>query len=506
MSKELLVKNSIVSVVQLLLTAVLTFIAVPIFIGKLGIELYGIWALVSVVGNLNVLTNLGLNNALVVFVSRQGKSKESDQDIVVTQIIVLGVIVILTGLAFFFNEFIINSILSVPSEFMVESLALFNFLIFSNGILLFGQTFTSIIDGLQKMYVTNSLQFIYSFIYWTGQIVVLSLGGRLYEVGLTAFIAALIWFLIVFVVAKRMWGAYNLRGIRINFKSIVKKQLAYGSKMYVSGLTGFLLEPLSKILLSKYVGVNSVAFFEIGLKIKAVVNGLLTKALSPLFPFIAKAKDDINLHEKLNDLSLKIKLLAIPIAFFIIFIIKIMLKLWLGDDNLDEVYVFVVTMSVSMILLSPSCLPIFHYLSTKNMAEKTIWIQLSGVCMNIIVFFMTYESIGLYAILISNTLAIITSNLLCTYYRGKYLNFSFIREKTYFYKISIMIIIILLPCLLIKYYLPLSIWEIPIFIVFISLGFVFSVRYLKLLNAEDVDRYFGSTNRVKSLLIKTFIA
>ena len=126
--------------------------------------------------------------------------------------------------------------------------------------------------------------------------------------------------------------------------------------------------------------------------------------------------------------------------------------------------------------------------------------------MNIIVFFMTYKSIGLYAILISNTLAIITSNLLCTYYRGKYLNFSFIKEKTYFYKIGIIIIILLLPCLLIKYYLPLSILDIPIFIVLISFGFIFSVRYLKVLNAEDIDRYFGSTNKLKSLLIKTFIA
>ena len=506
MSKGLLVKNSLVSVIQLLLTTILTFIGVPIFIGKLGMELYGIWALVSVVGNLNVLTNLGLNNALIVFIARQGKSKESDQDIVVTQILVIGIIAVFTSLALFFNEFIIISILSVPAEYAAESTILLNFLILSNGILLFGQTFTSIIDASQKMYITNSLQFVYSFIYWVSQIVVLSFGGGLYEVGLTAFLAALIWFLIVFIVTKRMWGAYNLDGIGINFLIIAKKQLAYGSKMYISGLTGFLFEPLSKILLSKYIGVNSVAFFEIGLKIKAVVNGLLTKALSPLFPFIAKANDNSNLHEKLNDLSLKIKLLAIPISLAIIFMMKIMLKLWLGDDNLDEIYVFVVTMSVSMILLSPSVLPIYHYLSSKNMAEKTIWIQLSGVCVNLIVFFSTYKIIGLYAILVSNTLAIITSNLLCTYYRGKYLNFSFIKEKTYFYKIGIMIIIVLLPCLLIKYYLPLSIWDIPIFIALISFGFVFSVRYLKLLNAKDIDRYFGSINEVKRLLTKTFIA
>ncbi len=67
--KKTLVKNSIYSVIQVLINIIVLFIAVPVFIKYLSTELYGLFSVVSIIGNLNVFVNLGLNNALIKFVA-----------------------------------------------------------------------------------------------------------------------------------------------------------------------------------------------------------------------------------------------------------------------------------------------------------------------------------------------------------------------------------------------------------------------------------------------------
>ena len=83
--KKVLINNSISGVCQLVITALLTFFSIPVFIHKLGTDLYGVFALVSVIGNLNLFTNLGLDVSLTKFIAEQGKSTESDKDILAFQ-------------------------------------------------------------------------------------------------------------------------------------------------------------------------------------------------------------------------------------------------------------------------------------------------------------------------------------------------------------------------------------------------------------------------------------
>lgn len=506
MAKALLIKNSLFGIIQFVLTAILTFISIPLFINKLGFELYGVWAVIAVIGNLNMLTNFGLNRALVVYVSRQGKSKESDLDIAVTQIILLFLIVVFTLVVFFSKEFIINSLLSIPSQYSLESQGLMMLLVLANGLLLLGQSFTSVIDAKQKMYITNSSQFIYSLIYWVSQIVILYLGGGLFEIGLGALSAAIIWFIIVFAFYRGMWGKLILQGLFSNFKKVAIKQLSYGGKIYLSGLVGFMFEPLSKILLSNFIGVDAVALFELGLKVKNQLNGLLVKVLTPLFPYISQAKNNLQLHLKINDLTLKIQLLVIPISITIIFVMQILIKLWLGEENLFQITVFVLTMTVTLILLQPSVMPIYQFLQSKNLATKTIWVQLSSVIVNALFFFATYKFIGLYAILGSNCLGLFAAYLLCNYYKYKYLQFSIAKELNYYLKLGGLVITILIPCIFVRYYFEFSIWDLLIYPILVASLFVLSVRKMKLVSPDDLNTYFETIPYLKSKLEKLLVA
>ena len=103
--KKVLINNSISGVCQLVITALLTFFSIPVFIHKLGTDLYGVFALVSVIGNLNLFTNLGLDVSLTKFIAEQGKSTESDKDILVSLILSSSIIVPVSIIAYLLRSF-----------------------------------------------------------------------------------------------------------------------------------------------------------------------------------------------------------------------------------------------------------------------------------------------------------------------------------------------------------------------------------------------------------------
>jgi len=505
MTNKLLVKNSFIGIIQFILTAVLTLISVPIFIHKLGMELYGIFAVVSVVGNLNLLTNFGLNSALLVYVAKQGKCRESDHDIIVAQIIMFMLAAIFTFVVFVLSDYIIQNVFSIPIEYKVEAKNLLLFLVFANSLLLFGQSYTAIIDAKQKIYITSICQFIYSLTYWGGLIIAVSYGGRLSDIGMIALSSSIIWLVLVMVFSRRIWGKLEVNGLFKNFKKTAKKQMTYGFKIYLAGLTGFMFEPLSKILLSNFIGLHAVALFEIGIKIKGQINGLFSKGFYPLLPFIANSHDNYDLKNKVFDFSKKIQLIVIPICIILIFTLTILTKLWLGNENYEQTSVFIIILTVSMLMFSPPILPIYQYLAAKDRADKNIWIQFSLVIVNILFFLMFHRIIGLYTILFSNSLAFLASYFFGNYYQFKYLGVKFRKESPYYLKLLIFGSTCTIACVTIRYFIQVSILDLVIYPVTVGLSFIIFARTQKLISNNDLELYFGYIPFVKKRLNWLFV-
>jgi len=506
MAGKLLIKNSLVGIIQFVLTAILTLISVPVFIHQLGMELYGIFAIISVIGNLNLLANFGLNGALLVYIAKQGKCRESDHDIIVTQIIMIILTLVFAMLAIIFCDFIIQKMFSIPARFVPEAKNLLIYLVFANSLLLLGQTYSAILDAKQKIYISNICQFIYSLIYWGGMIIAVSMGGQLTMIGMIALLSAIAWFLLVMISSRRIWGKLEFNGVITGFKVTAKKQLKYGSKIYISGLAGLMFEPLSKILLSNFVGLNAVALFEIGSKIRGQISGILTKALYPVYPYIANTPKSVLLNKKLFDFSKFIQLIVIPLSIVLAFVMTVLLKLWLNPVDLFQTSVFVITMSVSFLFFLPPVLIIYQYLAAKNMADRNIWVQLSSGIVNVVIFFALLNKFGIYSILFSNTIALISSYFLCYYFQFKYLGANFKEEMPFYIKLLIFTLICTLTCVFVRYFLPIGLWELVIYPIVIGFMFLLFVRLQKLVSDDDLELYFGSMPFLRSSLTRLLIA
>ena len=134
--KKLLIRNSLSGVLQLFITAVLTFLCVPVLISKLGLEVYGVFAVLSVVSNLGTLADLGMDRALIVYLSNQGKTQESNFDIFVALSIKLTLLCVLIAVLLSIERTVLLSVLNIPIYYYDEAVVFFRCVLFSNAFMI----------------------------------------------------------------------------------------------------------------------------------------------------------------------------------------------------------------------------------------------------------------------------------------------------------------------------------------------------------------------------------
>jgi O-antigen/teichoic acid export membrane protein len=412
--------NSFSGVVQFLFSSILSFAAISFFIHRLGLEKYGIFAILSLIGNLSIYVNLGLNLTIIKYISEQGKCPESNYDIITSILIIFVVLIPITLVGFLFREPILLNILKIPIAYYSDVKDFYIFLLISNIIVFLSQIAMAVIDSQQKIYLSNIGQIIYNLLYWGSVFILIKIGFTFSRLGLCILFASLIWFLMAFVFAKIIWGNFTIKGYKSNSRRILKKQLHYTFKIYLSNMIGFFYEPLTKILISNFVGLNAVSYFDVALRIKSAVWSIFVKIYYPIFPLISSLTDFGRIRQIIHKTEQIACFYMTPIIVVFLFSTRPLIAIWIGKD-VDIIALGVCIITISFIIGS-IVLPNYQFLISKNYASKTIFLQLANVITNLIIFFLTYKYIGYYSAILSFSIALLSSLILNLYYQKKYLN------------------------------------------------------------------------------------
>lgn len=416
---KILYKNTLSGAGQLLLTASLTFFSIPVFIHTLGEEAYGAFSIVTLAGNLNIFASLGLNTALLRFLSAQGKSRESDFDIAITMGLLLVIILPLSALALNHQNYILQHLLGLSDALYSQVVDLYQYVLIANVLLLLGQTFTTVLDAQQRMYLTNFYQLIYSVLYWGGILVAVSVGFGMNELGLVVLGSAAIWFGLVAVAAWQTWGWLKLGGLRHELPQVVRKQISFSSKVYAAGLLTMLFEPITKILVARLIGVREVGYLEIAYKVRSQLGALTTRMIYPIFPKIVQETDPRRLSQLLGNYQTGMVLVLLPFLFFFTLVVPDLLLIWLPNAS-EIVITATLCISVTFILNSLS-LPPYYFLMSRQHVGKTVLIQVTNVVVNLVVGLLTYQLLGVYGFVLGNCVAILASMGLCLHYQRRLL-------------------------------------------------------------------------------------
>ena len=392
-------KSSISGIAQVLLMAVLTFVGIPIFISYLGAERYGLFALVSLIGNLNIFTNLGLNQSLVKFVAERKDVPHANAYIVSAWVMIHLLVVPACLLCWFFDDTFLR-LLSVPAHLVAEVRNLYALLLIANYFLLVGQLFTSVLDAIQKNHLTNTWQSCYNIMYWSGGIIALVvLKGGLTSLGFVTLFSSMGWFSLVGFSFIKHWGFPNIPSISV-LKKTSRVLLKYSSKMYTIGLLTMLYEPLTKIIVGRFFGVQEVGFLEIGFRVRGLLWGLVSKITYPLYPWIASIEDSKAVKTILLTAERYLLCFVAPVILIVGYCAHDLLYLWLDSNNALLVKA-VVVISVSFVIGSLA-LPHYYFLLAKNYENRALFLQVSGVVVNLFLLLLLYQPLGFDGVLFAN--------------------------------------------------------------------------------------------------------
>jgi O-antigen/teichoic acid export membrane protein len=328
--------------------------------------------------------------------------------------------------------------------------------------------------------------------------------SNLTAIGISILLVNTMWFTAVTIIAKRSWGSFRLSGLPANFVRIARKQIGYGSKIFASGIISFCYEPITKILLSNFVGVAEVGFFDIALRMRNQVWNLLSKLIYPFFPYISHMNDTEKIRSTVHDLEKKILFVTIPLMIGIMFISHSFIRFWIGK-NIEIISISFIFI-VGGYLIGIVVLPTYLFLMAKGHPEKTILLQFINVVVNAVLFLVTFHRYGYYAAVIGNTGAILASFIGCLYYQSKFLKIFLFDSVLLVVRVCSLASALIAVGFLARLFLPESIGSLLIFSVIFSVVTILAFRLLRIFSRQDFDKYLGtSDNKGRRLLEKIFI-
>ena len=195
-------------------------------------------------------------------------------------------------------------------------------------------------------------------------------------------------------------------------------------------------------------------------------------------------------------------LIILPILVIVFLLIHPIIQMWINKNT--NIISITTLFILSAHLISSTSIPNYQFLISKDLAGKTIILQLTNVLTNTLLFLFFVTELGYYSIIISNVVAILSSFALSLYYQKKYLNSLIFESRSQFIKYLTVFIIILMAGIFIKNFIEGEIAKLIILPITTVILSVFFYKVFKLVTKKDVERYFGKKTNVAHLLFRIY--
>ncbi len=495
-------KNSLFSILQAIIVTPITFILVPYTISKIGKEGYGLFALVGVISSYQVFVEMGLTTTLIRFVSKANVTKDINaiSEFLNTTLLFFIIISVLAYLVIVsFSSFLVTDILGIKTDielviFLVKISALTGIINLISGL------FKSILDGLQRMDISNIILTFQVIISAVGTFLFLNNGLGIKGLAINGLMISFLTLITNIFFSKKLIH-YQISITKFKMTRF-KEMFKYSVNLQLSNLIYFWTEPLNKILISNFLGLSFVGYYDIALKFTSRITNFVRSALSSLFPATSEVfeRDRTKGIENLRKKSLKYLYPSIMFIYVLgIIFTKPFVNLWLGAE-------FNVVSNAIIILLIGSFIsilatPPYVILMGAGFSQDTLRVQFQSIIVNISAVILFSLLFGFYGFCTGYTLSMIYSFFVTNFaYKNRFkLDDNIFKFLFHRRLISITILVIIIGVIT-KYYFIINSWnKFVIFALLLMLIYLFSFWKSKIITESDICLLFG-INRVKEIL------
>lgn len=352
-----IIKNTVFNSIGRIWLLLVNLFLTPYMLHILGTERFAIWSLIFVVTTYLSFLDFGITGSFAKYIAEYHAKKD---DFSVNSVINCGLLFFL-GYSFFIVllafllKGLIASLLKIPLPLRQEFLSTLSWMVvifaLSNGFSIFRET----LFGLQRMKVLNTVVVTSSIFYAGG--VVLFLRNNWGIKGLVvsyAIQSALI------ILGNIFFSRKLLPTLKIGFvfvrKEIFKRLFGFGIKMQICNLASLVHLQTDKIILSYFLGLSFVTFYDLGQKAASAMKMIPVLLLSALVPAVSELEATGG-KEKLKGLyrrgSKYISLVVFPILFITLISAPQLIRLWVGKGYELSILTFqVLTIEYSLNVLT----------------------------------------------------------------------------------------------------------------------------------------------------------
>jgi O-antigen/teichoic acid export membrane protein len=306
-----------------------TLLLTPYLLRNLDKTEFGAWVLLSVFTTSFNLLDLGLGSSFVKYIAAYYTYEEYDR---INEVLFSGLAfyalfgATLTGLGLalqkpLFTFFNIGAVGSVFPMVLVAC-ALQNV----------AQLFLSVFKGIQRMDISNSIEIRMSIVNVVGTVVFLEAGLGIWGLAANSVlvqVVAIVW---------NWWTVRNFMpklrlGWHLN-SHLLKDMFSYGAKIQVSQLGNLVCFNVDKLIISRFLGVASVSFYEVAARLTSFMRAVPLVMLSALIPATSELgarNDRERIRQTYYVTSKYVCMLTVALVAFVVLEASSLVHFWIGN-------------------------------------------------------------------------------------------------------------------------------------------------------------------------------
>lgn len=346
-------KNSFWLAFQYITVILSSFITLKLNISHFGIDLFGVFILISSFWGFGTLIDLGFGTAMIKFIAQSKQEDDYEFNALVSTgfiiFLIAGIIIFIAGnllsdLVFFHNSKII------PVRFAGIAHPVFLLM----GIFFFtqylGVFFRSIVEGLNVFWISSRIVILYNILTLISVILTVVTGSNLIVLASCYILCSASTMLITMIYIRVKYRITLFKISLFSFR-LFRRVLRFSISIQFASLSGAAIDPVVKFLIGNYASINYVPYYEIARRFSTALSGLFTTTFRYYLPKTSVLKRKEDYIQFLLKSGAGLSRLSITYSGFAFGLLQgavaLMIKLWFGYD--EVIFIFLL-LSVSEVI------------------------------------------------------------------------------------------------------------------------------------------------------------
>lgn len=318
---------------------ILTFFTMPFIIHRLGVHLYGIFVLISIVIDYFAFLQFGMGAASIKYVAQYIGEHDIDKIRMTFWTGVIshfGIGVLGTMILFIFTPLLVERFFNVPAH--LKGTAIFSLRAGSIGFLLSmlsGMT-SGVIRAAGRFDIINVMGIVFSTLQISATIGILLIGLSLEEIVIANVIVQFLGLYGYYVYANRLFP--YLKKLAWN-KEILFRLVKFGGFVTVSAVVGPILTNVEKLFLTSLRSLSALTYYSVPFSLMnrlAVIPSSFAQVLFPVFSFHQGADQEDSNRDLHYRSTLYLSMLYVMPLAFLFFFGAPFLSWWIGQSFAEE--------------------------------------------------------------------------------------------------------------------------------------------------------------------------